>query len=369
MLNTKQIFLLILLLCLSSSFAIAQSKTKARPSVPTPVSKQGSLLTEQLASTILRENKIGLDPNRSVKVYLPPAYAQSGKSYPVVYFCHNIFWSADKMFEDGRVVQLLERAFANGVVQEFILVVADYSSPTLGSLYENSPISGRWIDFTVKELVPFIDSRFRTIRQRDSRALVGEFMGGRGALKLAMQHAELFGAVYALHPVATGNGQLPWPHLQLDWKKMHQAQSFTDLAGMGREQIFVRVSQAYLPNPNRPPFYCDFFMELENGEPRLHVENSLKAKKGFLLDESLEESAANLRSLRGIAFDWGRFDPNYAHIVSNQEFSRKLEDLGIEHEAEEYCGDPFSKVWADHGRFYARVLPFLARHLVFDVPQ
>jgi hypothetical protein len=83
----------------------------------------------------------------------------------------------------------------------------------------------------------------------------------------------------------------------------------------------------------------------------------------FLLDETLNEAAPALRSMRGLAFDWGRFDTTQAHVSSNRQFSRKLEDLGVEHEAEEYRGDPFNRTWTDDGRFAKRALPFLARHL------
>jgi S-formylglutathione hydrolase FrmB len=326
---------------------------------------RGRLLTERLASTVLRDNLVGLDTNRVVKIYLPPGYETSGQSYPVVYFLHNIGWDAERMFQDGNVVSLMERAFANGVVGEFILVAADYSTKTAGSVYENSATSGRWLDFTVDELVPFIDERFRTRRHRDSRALVGDFMGGRGALQLAMLRADLFGSVYALHPVATGTGQLPWPYVEIDWRRLHAARSPADLAGTGRTQLFLTISQAFLPNPNRPPFYCGFFMELRNGEPAYHADNAVKLKKGFLLEETLDQAAANLRSLRGLAFDWGRFDTVTAHVVANQTFSRKLEDLAIPHEAEEYRGGPWDRNWTADGRFYTRVLPFLSRALVF----
>ena len=91
-----------------------------------------------------------------------------------------------------------------------------------------------------------------------------------------------------------------------------------------------------------------------------------RAKEGFLLDRTLPESAANLRTLRALAFDWGRFDTTQAHVISNRAFSRMLEDLRVEHEAEEYRGDPWSRTWTDNGRFYARVLPFLDRYLVFQ---
>jgi hypothetical protein len=80
----------------------------------------------------------------------------------------------------------------------------------------------------------------------------------------------------------------------------------------------------------------------------------------------LNAAVANLRTLRGLAFDWGRFDPGQDHIYANQAFCRRLEDLGIEHEAEEYRGNPWNRNWTENGRFYARVLPFLNRHLVFE---
>lgn len=69
--------------------------------------------------------------------------------------------------------------------------------------------------------------------------------------------------------------------------------------------------------------------------------------------------------MRAIAFDWARYDGNYDHIQSARVLSRELDDLGIEHEGEEYRGTPWNKVWTDDGRFYTRVLPFLGRHLAF----
>jgi len=325
--------------------------------------QHGRVVTEHLVSDVLKENKIGIDVNRTVKIYLPPGYASSHKSYPVVYLFHSMSESAARVFENNQMITLMERGFANKVVNEFILVAGDFSSPTIGSLYENSPVSGRWIDFTVNELVPFIDSRFRTIKNRDSRAVMGNFFGGHGALKLAMTHAELFSVAYALHPVAMGNGHLPWSIFPMDWKKTFAAKTFDDVGS----KIFVAVCQAYLPNVNRPPFYCDFFMEPDaDGNPKIIPDKLQKAKAGFHLDESLNESAANLRTLRGLALDWGRFDANQDHVFANQTFCRKLKDLAITHEAEEYSGDPWNIVWTDNGRFYTRVLPFFSSHLVFE---
>jgi S-formylglutathione hydrolase FrmB len=324
---------------------------------------RGTVVDEAFVSTVLQDNRIGLKPERTIKVLLPPGYAKSTRRYPVVYFLHNAWWSPRQMFEDGRAQQLIERAWAEGVVQEFIFVVADYTGPTTGSLYENSPVSGRWIDYTVNEVLPLIDRKYRTLARRESRAVVGDFFGGRGALKLAMSKAELYSVAYAMHPVATGAGDIPWPTLEVDWSRMHSATSYEQLAGLGRSPIFWAIHQAFAPNVSNPPCFCDFYFEMKDGKPVYNPDRSLAMQKAFLLDETLAESGAALRSLRGLALDWGRFDTTTAHVTSNRVFSRKLEDLGVEHEAEEYRGDPWNRTWTEDGRFAKRVLPFLRKHL------
>jgi Putative esterase len=362
-----RLFSLLLLACASIAANQAEGQTN-EPPAPKVAIKHGVLLTRTLSSTILRDNRVGLNTERNIKIYLPPGYETSGKRYPVLYYLHNFFSDNEKLFVDGQVVKLIERAFAEGVIKDLILVAADYSTASIGSIYENSPVSGRWLDFTTNELVPLIDSQFRTIPNRNSRAVAGDFFGGRGALKLAMVHPEIFSVVYALHPVATGMGNTPWVSLDgIDYKKMYEAKSPADLVGTGRTTIFLAVCQAFLPNLSRPPLYCDFLYDEKNGVLVINSDNIQKAKAGFHLEETLNEAAANLKTMRGIAFDWGRFDGNQDHVVANRVFSRRLEDLGVEHEAEEYAGDPFSRVWTDDGRFYSRVLPFLAKHLVFEV--
>jgi putative esterase len=327
-----------------------------------PAPPRMTVVDEPFVSTVLRDNKIGLNPQRAINVLLPPGYAKSKQRYPVVYFLHNAWYGPKQMIEDGRAQRLVERAFADDVVLEFILVVADYTGPTTGSLYENSPVSGRWIDYTVSEVVPLIDAKYRTLARRDHRAVVGDFFGGRGALKLAMVKADVFSVAYAMHPVATGTGDIPWSALEVDWPRMHAAKAYGELGGLGRTQIFWAIHQAFAPNVAAPPCFCDFYTEMKDGKPVYNGDRATAMQKSFLLDETLVESAAALRSMRGLALDWGRFDTTQAHVISNRQFSRKLEDLGIEHEAEEYRGDPWNRTWTEDGRFAKRVLPFLGKH-------
>jgi S-formylglutathione hydrolase FrmB len=325
---------------------------------------RGTVVDEPFVSTVLRDNRIGVKPERTIKVFLPPGYAKTARRYPVVYLLHNAWSGPRQIFQNGRLQRLIERGFAEGVVQEFILVVPDYTGPTIGSLYENSPVSGRWLDYTVDEVVPHIDAKHRTLARRESRALVGDFFGGRGALKLAMVNADMFSIAYAMHPVATGGGDIPWALLEIDWPRMHAAKAYSELGGLGRTQIFWAIHQAFAPNVANPPCFCDFYTQMKDGRPVLDPDRTHAMQAAFQLDETLPQSAAALRTMRGVAFDWGRFDTTLAHVTANREFSRKLEDLGVEHEAEEYRGDPSNRTWTDDGRFAKRVLPFLQKHLL-----
>ena len=68
-----------------------------------------------------------------------PTYDNSNRRNPVVYFLHNAWTSPRQMIENGRLQPLIERGFADRIVQEFILAVANYTGPTTGGLYQNSP--------------------------------------------------------------------------------------------------------------------------------------------------------------------------------------------------------------------------------------
>lgn len=64
------------------------------------------------------------------------------------------------------------------------------------SWYLDSPVDStfRYETYMTNELIPYIDSHFRTIAGRDGRAIAGLSMGGHGSLYLAIRHVDLFGA-------------------------------------------------------------------------------------------------------------------------------------------------------------------------------
>ncbi|HKR30734.1 MAG TPA: hypothetical protein VJT08_09660, partial [Terriglobales bacterium] len=85
----------------------------------------------------------------------------------------------------------------------------------------------------------------------------------------------------------------------------------------------------------------------------------------FYLETMIPQYAENLKSLRGLKFDWTRNDGNYDHVYANQAFTRKLNEFGVAHSAEEYTGPFDESNWGNDGRIYTEVLPFFRAHMVF----
>lgn len=120
-------------------------------------------------------------------VYLPPGYAASERSYPVVYLLHGSGNDETSWFTDGHAQAQLDALIDSGQIPPVIAV-----SPDAGlSWYVNrrEPFESAFI----AELLPEIDRRYRTQSER-GRVLVGTSMGGYGATRYGLIYPELFAA-------------------------------------------------------------------------------------------------------------------------------------------------------------------------------
>ncbi|MFC5864948.1 alpha/beta hydrolase [Acidicapsa dinghuensis] len=326
--------------------------------------EQGTVVDREIHSIHFAGNKIGTSPDRRFAVYLPPGYAAGDARYPVIYYLPAPFGSYRAVFDHEHAAQLFDKAIAAGEIGKFIVVVPDMATPLGCSWYVNSPVTGNWEDFMVKELVPYVDANFRTLANRDSRGIVGDFMGGYGAIRFAMIYPKIFGTVYALHPVGTGWGLLPM-YTRPDWDALANAKSLDDVRKGGFNQIFIGIYQAHLPDVNKPPLYIDLQARKDGDKYVVDAAMTQRLREHFFLEAMIPRYAENLKSLRGFKFDWDRNDGLQDHVYAAQDYSRKLNEYGIAHEAEEYDGLWGSGNWGADGRVYTEVLPFLARHMVF----
>lgn len=346
-----------LLLCLAVALFCASMSARA----------QGRLVTTQLLSESFEGSKIGISPLRNVTVYLPAGYSKAGRRFPVIYFLNYFFEDQREPFATHGAKALLDKAIAERVIGDVIVVAADFSTPVGSSWYVNSSATGNWEDFMVRELVPHVDSVYRTLASRDSRGIAGDGPGAYGAIRFGMLHPELFGAVYGMQPVASGPNIQP-THSRPNFELMARAVSIDDLGADGFSRIFTSIYQAFSPNPNRPPLFFDPPARRVAGGIEVDTTVMADFQQRFALTELVPAYADNLKSLRGLKFDWGRQDTLVDHIYGAQALSNRLVEFGVPHEAEEHGGGFRDRHWGEQGRFRTDVMPFFARHLLFGPP-
>ncbi len=346
------------LLSLAAALGAAPLHAAASPSQVTIRELRGESLTHSL---------IGTNPVRKLAVYLPPSYSSSAQRYPVIYYLPSPLGAFRLDFYQQDVRGVIDHAIASHAIGEVIFVALDMTTPLGCSWYLNSPVTGNWEDFMIREVVPYVDANFRTLSHRDSRGIVGDYMGGYGAIRFGMTHPEVFGTVYALHPGGTGSGLLPM-YLRPDWEILANATSLDDVHKGGFNQIFTTIYQAALPDVNRPPLYIDLQARKSGDTYVVDAAATQRLREGFFLQGLIPRYAENLKSLRGFKFDWDRNDEIQDHVYANQVFNHILNEYGIPHEAEEYNGSWNENKWSPDGRVLNDVLPFFQQHLVFSSP-
>lgn len=146
-------------------------------------------------------------------ICLPPEYsAQSKQRFPVVYYLHGYEGNESSYLDYAKYWRDASKrlgpsilVFINGGENSFFCDSPDGSVP------------GEKL--VIKELIPHIDEKFRTIATRGGRSLHGYSMGGFGALKLAFKFPDLFGSVVAygatLSDAASFKKHLPKVYAQM----------------------------------------------------------------------------------------------------------------------------------------------------------
>ncbi len=121
-------------------------------------------------------------------ITFPSSYENGKSSYPVIYLLHG----GSGAFSDWHQ-KVTEKGIVNQLAEEHdVLIVTPGVGPA--SFYYDSPLldSVRYETYMIQELIPFIDKNYRTLAQKESRAITGLSMGGHGAITLAAKHPTLF---------------------------------------------------------------------------------------------------------------------------------------------------------------------------------
>ncbi|MBS1850567.1 MAG: esterase [Acidobacteria bacterium] len=159
---------------------------------------------------------------RRIYVYTPPGYEQGTKRYPVLYLQHG--WGEDETgwSRQGHENFILDNLIAAGKAQPMIIVnengmtgihFAPPPPPRPGTTAPSGAATHRTLasslleerytlfdNVIAQDLVPFIDTHFRTIPDREHRALAGLSMGGGQAVRIGLHHQDLFAYLGAFSP-------------------------------------------------------------------------------------------------------------------------------------------------------------------------
>ncbi|MDP4093123.1 MAG: alpha/beta hydrolase-fold protein [Bacillota bacterium] len=328
----------------------AQQKTKA-----------GRLDVKDIPAPSLQNNIIGEPTTQGITVYLPASYENSGKNYPVVYFLPG-FGDDYKAYGDA-FAPAMDRLITSGKAKDMIVVTVNGRTAAGGSFYNNSSVTGNWEDFVVKDVVNYVDSNYRTIKDANSRGISGHSMGGFGAINIAMHHPEMFSSLYAMSPGLfdkTGLSESPFAPNDTYLDQIESAAS----SGQLINDIVNAYGMAFAPDPKGKAPYMLFPYKKVNGKVMLD-NNILKLwENGFGgIDQKIEQYKDNLKKFKAITIEYGEND-EYPWIPRGCEyFSKKLTDAGIVNKLVTFEGDHQTLAISRYEEF---VLPFFSQQLTFQ---
>lgn len=307
----------------------------------------GRVETPWLISKVLQDNLPGDPIERMLPVYLPPGYDDTpNRRYPVIYVLAGHGGSGPLMLAPmawgESFPERLDRLIRSEAMSPVIAVLPDCWTIFGGAQYINSTALGRYEDYLIEELIPYVDATYRTLPLHEHRAITGKSSGGYGAVVQAMRHPELFGAfachsgdmyfefgygpdLAKLHANLERFGGLESFIAQIPAIKPKSHDPFFSVLGM------LCYGAAFAPNPEAPRGF-DLPIDAETGALREEVWQRWLAWDPVRLVEHPEYHAA-LRQMHYIYVDCGRWDELNFQIGARL-LSQKLMALGVAHDFE-----------------------------------
>jgi S-formylglutathione hydrolase FrmB len=347
------------------AFAVLLCAIALPPSAIAQAGAGGVIHRDSVPAPALRRNMVR-DPHWvRASVYIPPSYHRSPKKrYPVLYFLHG-FDADDRALIKGRLQNLnirlsMDSLIRIGAVDEMIIVMPNARNAFNGSFYTNSPVTGNWELFITRDLVNYVDRKYRTIRKREARGIAGHSMGGYGALRIAMRHPEVFSAVYSLSAYGLAfadsiEGKAPYDK---NWKAAANLKTWSDFAKAGFvTNLFMAFGAANAPDLGNPPFYVSL-PYIVHGDS-IVLDRRIARRWSVRPIEMAPKYVRNLRRL-SIFFDAGTQDGFKDIPTRADELDKLLTSLGVPHEFELYVGGHGDQI---RSRIESKLLPFFSRAL------
>jgi len=321
---------------------------------PALAQDKARVATVTVHSPAIEGNLEGNSADRTVYVVTPPGYDQHpDRHYPVVYFLHGYFVEPKAYADLFDLEDALTGAGAAG--NEVIFVMPDGYSKHRGSFYSNSPTTGNYEDFVAEDVVQYVDSHYRTLAKRESRGLAGHSMGGYGALRVGMNHPDVFSSLYVM---SAGGGSVRIVTPEQARGVIANDGTVDTTAPIGGLQGDLAVLAAWSPDPSKPPNFVDPGLRADGTiDPLVQAKISANA-----LVAMLPQHVRELRRYQAIAIDVGDKD---GLMPDSKALAADMDKFRIPHTLEIYDGGHGDKV---KERLRSKVLPFFAAHFAKQKP-
>jgi Putative esterase len=302
-------------------------------------------------SDLLADNPLGDPARRPLYVYRPAGVElDHPRALPTVYVIQGYtgqldMWLGRTAFEPT-MLERLDAMFAAGDCPDALVVFVDCWTSYGGSQFLNSIALGRYQDYLCDEVVEFIDDRYPTVADRESRGLTGKSSGGYGAMVVPMMRPDRFSAL-ASH---AGDALFEACYLRefptvartlrddfdgsydLFFERLGTADHMT-WEKWGSPLEMYGYAAAYSPDPAHPG---KALLPFDIATARLHDDVWTQ----WLDKDPVRMAPAHadaLRSMRRIYLDSGRGDEYYLDLGA-QAFANELEALGVPHTLELFDG-------------------------------
>ncbi|MBP5196215.1 MAG: acetyl xylan esterase [Bacteroidaceae bacterium] len=154
---------------------------------------------------------------RHALVYTPAEYEKSKKRYPVLYLQHGMGEGETSWALQGKMQHIMDNTIAKGEAVPMIVVIesGDIKAPFRGGSNEagRSEYGTSFYPVLLNDLIPYIDTNFRTKSDRENRAMAGLSWGGHQTFDIVLQNLDKFawmgtfsGAIFGLDVKTAYNG-------------------------------------------------------------------------------------------------------------------------------------------------------------------
>ena len=302
----------------------------------------GRVVIHRHKSEVLADNPLRDPAERDLHVYLPPGYDET-KRYPallaVVGFTGTggMLFNIDPLGEDLRC--RLDRLIHTGRCPPVIVAALDCFTRLGGNQYINSTATGRYEDYLVDEIVPFVQKTHPT----GDWGVFGKSSGGYGSIVLGMRHPELF-KVLADHSGDSNfelcyTGDFPDALDQFRdaggpaaWLERFWADDNRHRRKYHKPLNVLAMAAHYSPNPRSPHLGIDFPFDLDTGEFRADVWDRWRQWDPVQMVARYKD---NLQKLRLIYVDCGKKD-EFSLVWGARALVSKLRAIGLDPHHEEF---------------------------------